>query len=134
MTSDTSPTAQFIGVGLHVQHLPRSVDFYTRVLGMHEIARYALDTFDEVVVGYPTGPDAATILLVQEREHLGPYTIGDAMDRVVVRVGDVHGICASVADQGGTVEREPVEVRKHGVTMAMITDPDGYRLELIQPG
>ena len=40
-------------VGIGVSDLARSVDFYTRVLGMTQVQTFKLDYMDEVVVAFP---------------------------------------------------------------------------------
>jgi lactoylglutathione lyase len=124
--------ARIGGVGLHVQDLARSVDFYTQVLGMKETARYELAEFDEVLLGYGEGPDTPSMFLVGRADHEGPYSIGDGFYKVVLTVDDARAICDQVAAWGCAVERGPIDLPEHGLTMAMVFDPDGYRVELLE--
>ena len=121
-----------IGTALNVQDLARAIDFYTNVLGMKESARYELESFNEVVMSSGEGSGAATIMLVERPDHSGPYTLGDGLYKVMIDVDDVRLTCERVTKWGGTIEVQPAELPAHGVTMAMVLDVDGYRLELLQ--
>ena len=51
---------------------------------------------------------------------------------------NVAGICNSVRDKaaalGGAITREPGPIKGGTTVIAFITDPDGYKIELIQGG
>jgi lactoylglutathione lyase len=121
-----------LGTALHVEDLGRSIDFYTNVLGMQESARYELESFNEVVMSSDGGSGTATIILVERPDHSGPYTLGDGLYKIMIDVDDVRLTCERVVRSGGTIEVQPTELPAHGVTMAMVLDIDGYRLELLQ--
>jgi lactoylglutathione lyase len=122
------------GLGLHVGDLARSVDFYTAALGMRVMARYEFDSLTEVLVGFGETGDAPSIVLVDRAGHTGPVGPGSGFDRVLVMIDDVAAVCARVHEHGGAVTREPDAPAGLGVpvTIAMVTDPDGYGLELIE--
>jgi lactoylglutathione lyase len=124
-----------VGVGVHVTDLDRSVEFYTSVLGMKEVARYEFEGITEVLVGFGDLGGAATVVLVDRAEHPGPYDMGTGFDRVLLMVDDVDATCERLRAFGCEVTKEPGASAEVPVRIAMAQDPDGYGLELIeQPG
>jgi lactoylglutathione lyase len=47
-------------------------------------------------------------------------------------VPDVAAACAKIRAGGGQVTREPGPVKGGTTVIAFITDPDGYKIELIE--
>ena len=124
---------------LRVGNLQRSIDFYTQVLGM-ELLRKTLrpeQQYDLAFVGYGGNPDQAEIELTYNYgvEHYEP---GTAFGHVAIGVPDVTATCTGLREQakalGGAVTREPGPVKGGSTMIAFITDPDGYKIELIQMG
>jgi lactoylglutathione lyase len=102
---------------LRVGDLQRSIDFYTRVLGMQLLRtsenpeyKYSL-----AFVGYGGNPEQAEIELT--------YNWG---------VADAHAACEKIRAAGGNVTREAGPVKGGSTVIAFVTDPDGYKIELIQ--
>lgn len=120
---------RFAAAGVSVSDLKRSVEFYTRVLGMRETQTFKLPNMDESVVGFEKG---GSVVLMQ-------YTDGVARDhaafagKLVFYVDDVGAIVARIRDAGGVITREPSTSPGLGPTLiAFAKDPDGYTLELLQ--
>jgi lactoylglutathione lyase len=122
---------------LRVGHLQRAIDFYTRVLGMQLLRttdrpeqKYTL-----AFVGYGTNPDHAEIELTYNYG-VDHYELGGAYGHIAIGVPDVAATCARVRDEavalGGAITREPGPVKGGSTVIAFITDPDGYKIELIQ--
>ena len=122
---------------LRVGDLQRSIDFYTRVMGMQLLRttdrpeqQYSL-----AFVGYGTNPEHAEIELTYNYG-VDKYELGTAYGHIAVGVPDVAATCAAVREKaqalGGAITREPGPVKGGTTVIAFITDPDGYKLELIQ--
>jgi lactoylglutathione lyase len=119
---------------IRVGNLERSIKFYTEVLGMNEIRRsdYPEGKFTNVFIGYGKESDGAVIELtynygVEKYEH------GTAFGHIAVSVPDAYKACEEIKARGGVVTREAGPM-KHGTTViAFVQDPDGYKIELIQP-
>jgi lactoylglutathione lyase len=122
-----------MGAGLHVRDVGKSIDFYTNLLGMKVIDRVENASMQEVTLSYGDGPGSGGLILIERSDHPEPYEHGDALRKVVLVVADVRGICAQVREWGCDVEREPVDLAQFGFAMAFVLDPDGYRLELLEP-
>jgi lactoylglutathione lyase len=121
--------AHVLLVGLNVSDLQRSTDFYAKVLGMKETRRYTFPEVTEVLMGYG-GANEASVVLVWRKGRPGPYTVGDGFSRVGVSVPDVRKVLVAAKAAGVKDIAEPRELQ--GSTLGFITDPDGYRIELVQ--
>jgi lactoylglutathione lyase len=127
------PEQRIVGVGLHVADLDRSVDFYTNVLGLHEVARYEFEGVTEVLVGFGNQQEGPSIVLVDRAGHPRPIDQGNGLDRVMLMLDDVRGACDRLRAYGCEVVREPDETTEFPVVIAIARDPDGYGLELLEP-
>ena len=58
-----APTSRFGATGIAVTDLDRSVDFYTRVMGMTSLLTLHLGHMDEVIVGFEAGRGASLALM-----------------------------------------------------------------------
>ena len=123
---------------LRVGHLQRSIDFYTQVLGM-ELLRTTQrpeQKYDLAFVGYGGGnPDQAEIELTYNYG-VDSYELGTAYGHIAIGVPDVAATCervrARAQELGGAITREAGPVKGGSTVIAFITDPDGYKIELIE--
>ncbi len=118
---------------LRVGDLQRAIDFYTRALGMTLLRttdrpeqKYTL-----AFVGYGSNPDHAELELTYNYG-VPAYELGTAYGHIALGVPDVVATCAQVRAAGGVVSREPGPVKGGSTMIAFVTDPDGYKIELIQ--
>ena len=122
---------------LRVGNLQRSIDFYTQVLGM-ELLRTTQrpeQKYDLAFVGYGRNPTHAEIELTYNYG-VESYDVGSGFGHIAIGVPDVAATCAAVRDKaaalGGAITREPGAVKGGSTVIAFITDPDGYKIELIE--
>jgi lactoylglutathione lyase len=118
---------------LRVGDLERSIDFYTKVLGMKLLRRndYPDGKFTLAFVGY--GPESeGAVLELTHNWDTKAYELGTGYGHVALEVDDAYATCADVKKRGGKVTREAGPM-KHGTTViAFVEDPDGYKIEFIQ--
>jgi lactoylglutathione lyase len=118
-------------LGIGVSDLDRSVDFYTRVLGMQRLMTFTLPDMDEVLVGYHRrrGPALA---LMHFTDGSDP-SYADLPVKVVVYVPDPPAVADAIRAEGLEVTREPTPVPELGdAVVGLAKDPDGYVIELLQ--
>ncbi len=118
---------------LRVGDLQKSIDFYTRVMGMQLLRttdrpeqQYSL-----AFVGYGGNPGQAEIELTYNYG-VERYELGTAFGHVAIAVADAAATCARVTAAGGTVTREAGPVKGGSTVIAFVQDPDGYKIELIE--
>lgn len=120
---------------LRVGDLDRSIDFYTRLLGMTLLRktdrpeqRYTL-----AFVGYGSNPDHAELELTYNYG-VSQYDLGTAYGHIAIAVDDAAATCAAIKAAGGNVTREAGPVKGGATVIAFVQDPDGYKIELIERG
>lgn len=119
---------------LRVGNLQRSIDFYTKVLGMQLLRtsenpeyRYTL-----AFLGFEGGnPGQAEIELTYNWD-TESYDLGNAYGHIALGVPDAYAACDKIRAAGGNITREPGPVQGGTTVIAFVTDPDGYKIELIQ--
>ncbi len=122
---------------LRVGDLQRSIDFYTQVLGMKLLrtTQRPEQQYDLAFLGYGSNPEHAEIELTYNYG-VGRYALGTAYGHIAIGVPDVAATCAAVREKasalGGAITREPGPVKGGSTVIAFITDPDGYKIELIE--
>jgi lactoylglutathione lyase len=118
---------------LRVGDLQRSIDFYTKVLGMQLIRTSENPEYKYTLafLGYGTNPDHAEIELTYNWG-VDKYEMGTAYGHIALGVPDAYAACERIRAAGGNVTREPGPVKGGTTVIAFVTDPDGYKIELIQ--
>jgi lactoylglutathione lyase len=118
---------------LRVGSLQRSIDFYTRVIGMRLLrtTERPEQKYSLAFVGYASNPEQAEIELT-ENHGVDRYELGTAFGHIAIGVPDVYAACDRIRTGGGAVTREPGPVKGGTTVIAFVTDPDGYKIELIQ--
>jgi lactoylglutathione lyase len=118
---------------LRVGDLPRSIDFYTKLLGMTLLRttdrpeqKYTL-----AFVGYGANPEHAELELTYNYG-VDSYDLGTAYGHIAIAVDDVHQTCALIKAGGGTITRAAGPVMGGATVIAFVQDPDGYKIELIE--
>ena len=120
---------------LRTGDLERSIDFYTRVLGMKLLRRkdYPDGRFTLAFVGYGDESEHAVIELTHNWD-TAKYDLGNGFGHIAVAVPDAYQACEAVKAHGGKVTREPGPMKFGGSVIAFVEDPDGYKIEFIQKG
>ena len=118
---------------LRVGDLQRSTDFYTKVLGMNLLrtTERPEQKYSLAFVGYGTNPEHAELELTYNHG-VASYEMGTAYGHIAIGVPDVYAACDRIRASGGNVTREPGPVKGGNTVIAFVTDPDGYKIELIQ--
>ena len=125
--------SRFLHTMLRVTDLQRSVDFYTKLLGMKELRRRDVPDgkYTLVFVGYGDEETGAVIELTYNYG-VTSYEQGTAFGHLAVGVPDVTATCDALRAAGAKITREPGPVKFGTTIIAFVEDPDGYKIELIQ--
>ena len=125
----------FLHTMLRVGDLGRSVDFYTRVLGMRVLRTRDVPDYKYSLafLGYGEGnADGGAELELTYNYGVDKYEQGTAFGHLALGVPDVAAACQRIRDAGGKVTREAGPVKGGSTVIAFIEDPDGYKIELIE--
>ena len=119
---------------LRVGNLQRSIDFYTQVLGMQLLRtsenpeyKYSL-----AFLGFEGGNPGQAEIELPYNWGVESYEMGTAYGHIAIGVVDAYAACEKIRANGGKVTREAGPVKGGSTVIAFVTDPDGYKIELIQ--
>ena len=128
---------KFLHTMLRVGDMQRSVDFYTRILGMRVLRTRDVPEYKYSLTFLAFGngnADGGAELELTYNYGVSSYEQGTAFGHLALGVPDVAGACQRIKDAGGKVTREAGPVKGGTTVIAFVEDPDGYKIELIQGG
>ena len=117
---------------LRVGDLQRSIDFYTRILGMQLLRQndYPDGKFTLAFLGY--GEESQnTVLELTYNWGVEGYEVGSGFGHLAIEVDDVYRAAEAIREQGGKIIREAGPMNAGKTIIAFVEDPDGYPIELI---
>ncbi len=119
---------------IRVLDLDKSLDFYTRLLGMTELRRkdYPSGEFTLAFVGYGDEDAHAVVELTHNWGQEEPYDLGSGFGHLAIGVPDIYATCDRLAAEQVRIPRPPGPMKHGGSVIAFIEDPDGYKIELIE--
>ncbi|WP_328309209.1 VOC family protein [Streptomyces sp. NBC_00442] len=117
-------------VSYRVADLGRSLGFYA-ALGYVELGRVDVGDGARLAILKFPGEPAASLELVH-RPGAGPVDVGNGFDHLAIQAETLATTLETLAEAG--LEPEPVQYPggPHGPRTSWLTDPDGYRIELVE--
>ncbi|HSV28954.1 MAG TPA: lactoylglutathione lyase [Candidatus Omnitrophota bacterium] len=118
---------------VRVGNLDKSIDFYTRLLGMKLLRRadYPEGRFTLAFVGYGDEADNTVIELTHNWD-TEAYDLGTGFGHIALGVPDIYAACEQLAKEGVKIPRPPGPMKHGSTVIAFVEDPDGYKIELIE--
>ena len=119
---------------LRVGNLQRSIDFYTQVLGMTLLRTSDNPEYKYTLafLGYEGGNPGQAEIELTYNYGVDHYDMGTAYGLIALAVPDAKAACDKIRAAGGNVTREAGPVKGGSTVIAFVTDPDGYKIELIE--
>ncbi|MDP5253745.1 MULTISPECIES: lactoylglutathione lyase [unclassified Vibrio] len=118
---------------LRVGDLDRSIEFYTKVLGMTLLRTNENKQYEYTLafIGYGDESEGAVIELTYNWG-TSEYDLGNAYGHIAIGVDDIYATCDAIKAAGGNITREAGPVKGGTTVIAFVKDPDGYMIEFIQ--
>jgi lactoylglutathione lyase len=117
-------------VSYHVADIDRALHFYIQVLGMKELMRLQIGkTLHEVVLGF-ADPKVGGVILMWNTERKTPIEQAHGFSRFIFNVADLDGALAHLAKHEANIVAPAKDAG--AFKYAMVKDPDGYVIELLQ--
>jgi lactoylglutathione lyase len=121
--------SKFTYVGIRVTNLQKSIDFYTKLLGMEVTGRGKIEQTKGETVSLQSGKDSF-VLELNYYEESSPYNtkyaVGDGLDHLAFKVDDLDKALKEAKSAG---YRTILEMKADGGRWAYIEDPDGIWIE-----
>lgn len=122
--------AKFTYVGIRVNDLQKSVDFYTKLLGMKVKGRGKLEQTKGETVGLESEEGGFVLELnYYERDspYYAEYVVGEGLDHLAFKVDDLDKALEEARSSG---YRTVLQMKADGGRWAYIEDPNGIWIEL----
>lgn len=134
MASPDTSRFRLLHTMIRVFDLERSIDFYTRLLGMRLLRRREVEAgrYTNVFVGYGEDSEHTVVELTYNWDQKEPYPLGAGFGHLAVGVPDIYGLCKVLAQEGVKIPRPPGPLKFGTTVIAFIEDPDGYKIELVE--
>jgi lactoylglutathione lyase len=120
---------------VRVGDLPRSIAFYTNMLGMSVLRTVDVPAhnYKLAFVGYGAGnADGSAEIELTYNYGVATYEPGTAFGHFAIGVKNVAETCERIRAAGGTITRPAGPVKGGTTVIAFVQDPDGYKIELIE--
>jgi lactoylglutathione lyase len=115
---------------LNVSDLDRSIEFYTKIIGLKFISRREVKQ-NNAEIAFLEDERGAAIELTHWRDKKD-LVEGDNFDHIAFAVKDVRATVGELEASGVTIAMEPFSLSGSSSSIAFIKDPDGNWLELIE--
>ncbi len=114
-----------------VQDLEKTVSFYRDVLGLQETRRHTSGRGSQLVFFKAPGTDEE--IEICKFDQSGPVQVGPDLTHLAFEVNDLDEFAKKAAAKGYPLSDGPHETGS-GSRIAFIDAPEGYEIELIEPG
>jgi lactoylglutathione lyase len=134
MTTAPAENYRLLHTMIRVRDLDKSLDFYTRLLGMNLLWKkdYPSGEFTLAFVGYGDAESNAVIELTHNWGQREPYDLGTGFGHLAIGVPDIYATCKQLEAEGVGIPRPPGPMKHGGSVIAFVEDPDGYKIEIIE--
>ncbi|MEW6187078.1 MAG: VOC family protein [Thermodesulfobacteriota bacterium] len=118
-------------VGIGVNDLDRSTDFYIRVFGMKKVWKLKLPHMQEMILNFEGGR-GASLVLMHYVDGSNPHYSNNPV-KLVFYVPDPRACMEMIRQEGLEILREALAVPElQNAVVGLAKDPDGYLLEILQ--
>jgi len=112
-----------------VEDLDRTIQFYTRVLGLEEVSRHRSPRGSELV--FLKAPKSDELIEICCFPASGPVVVGPDLTHLAFEVENLEAFAKHSAELGYPLSDGPTQTSS-GSVIAFIDAPEGYEIELIE--
>jgi lactoylglutathione lyase len=126
----------FVHTSIRTSHMDRSIDFYTRLLGLALVSRREIPQ-NNAEIAFLRDPQAkgATLELTfyrNQKKFSQPDYEDRVFDHLAFEVKDMNQTIEAMRNAKVAITDEPFKLSATGSTIAFVEDPDGTLIELIE--
>ncbi|MDV3293349.1 MAG: VOC family protein [Nitrososphaerales archaeon] len=124
--------AKFVYVGVRVKNMPKSVKFYTKLLGMKDLGQSTIQATNGETTSLQSS-DGKFVLELNYYPRNSPfytkYVVGEGLDHLAFGVPDLDAALAEARKTGHPVVKD---IRGKVSRWAYVKDPNGIWIELFK--
>ena len=126
----------FVHTSIRTSNMDRSIDFYTRLLGLKLMGRHEIPQ-NNAEIAFLQDPDekGAKLELTfyrKQKKFIQPDYEDRLFDHIAFEIKDMKQTISTMRKNKVTVTDEPFKLGPTGPLIAFIEDPDGTLIELIE--
>ncbi|MCW4044333.1 MAG: VOC family protein [Candidatus Bathyarchaeota archaeon] len=126
----------FVHTSIRTSNMERSIDFYTKFLGLRLVSRREIPQ-NNAEIAFLRDPEAKGALLEltfyrNQKKFLQPDYEDRVFDHLAFEVKDMTKTITEMRKANVTITDEPFRLASSGSLIAFVEDPDGTLIELIQ--
>jgi lactoylglutathione lyase len=126
----------FVHASIRTSNMDRSIDFYTRFLGLTLVNRREIPQND-AEIAFLRDPEAKGCMLEltfyrKQKKFSQPEYEDRVFDHLAFEVKDIANTIAAMRNEKITITDEPFKLSPTGSLIAFVEDPDGTLIELIE--
>ena len=126
----------FVHTSIRTSDMDRSVDFYTRLLGLKLMGRHEIPQ-NNAEIAFLQDPDekGAKLELTfyrKQKKFIQPDYEDRLFDHIAFEIKDMKQTISNMRKNKVTITDEPFKLGPTGPLIAFIEDPDGTLIELIE--
>ena len=126
----------FVHTSIRTSNMERSIDFYTRLLGLTLVSRREIPQ-NNAEIAFLRDPQAkgATLELTfyrKQKKFSQPDYEDRVFDHLAFEVKDMKQTIEAMRNAKATITDEPFKLSPTGSWIAFVEDPDGTLIELIE--
>jgi len=126
----------FVHTSVRTSNMNRSIDFYTRLMGLKLQSRHEIPQNDAEIafLQEPDGKGAKLELTFYRKQNkfIQAEYEDRLFDHLAFEVGDMKKTILTMRNEKVTITDEPFKLGPTGPVIAFIEDPDGTLIELIE--
>lgn len=126
-------TPRLLHTMLRISDMANSTQFYTQALGMKllRVLEQPSEKYTLLFFGYEDESNAAVIELTYNYGKLD-YELGNGFGHIAIGVSSIKTTTNRIKRLGYPIDLEPKKLKGSNEIIAFISDPDGYKIELIE--
>jgi catechol 2,3-dioxygenase-like lactoylglutathione lyase family enzyme len=121
-----------MSVAVPSSDLDRSVDFYTKGLGLTVAGRNEVASASEVMLAFPGG--GSGLMLLKPKVAGAALTPRGTPNRVILTTPDMAALAARLTSAGYKLAGPIRDLPQYKVKVGFVSDPDGNNIELVELG
>lgn len=124
---------KFLHTCIRVKDLDASLEFYTKALGFYEAERLDYPDYEFTLVYLEFEEGGYQLELTYNYDQEEPYDLGNGYGHIALGVDDLEAFQQDLIEAGYEEQVGKImELSDGAARYFFVTDPDGYKIEIIQ--